>query len=148
MAVKTLKGDKISVIAIEPENCGSFKAAMEAGKPVDAFKAPTLADGLAVPVVGEISFNVARNFVDKCVEANLQATIASVPSIVRRHCDDGCSVPQAANHLERSMAADYRHVQIGQHDVERVVFEHRGLDCKDRRVPVDRGLDNGPRVLQ
>ena len=31
---------------------------------MDAFVAGTLADGLAVPVVGDISFDVARRYVD------------------------------------------------------------------------------------
>jgi len=75
LAVKTLKGDRISVISVEPANCASFKAAMDAGKPVYAWKAPTLADGLAVPVVGEISFEIAQRFVDKCVECS-EITIA------------------------------------------------------------------------
>ena len=70
LAVKTLKGDQIEVISAEPENCASFAAAIEAGKPVYAFKNPTLADGLAVPVVGEISFQIARRFVDSCHAVN------------------------------------------------------------------------------
>lgn len=52
---------------MEPENVASFKAALEAGKPVNGFKEATLADGLAVPVVGPTSFEVARRFVDDTV---------------------------------------------------------------------------------
>lgn len=64
LAVKTLKGKQTQVIGVEPENCASFQAALNAGEPVNAFKGPTLADGLAVPVVGDISFKIARHFVD------------------------------------------------------------------------------------
>ena len=42
----------------------SFAAAIEAGKPVAHFKEGTIADGLAVPVVGPTSFEVARHLVD------------------------------------------------------------------------------------
>lgn len=66
LAVKTIK-PSVQVIGVEPENVASFKAALRAGQPVNAFKEATLADGLAVPVVGPTAFDVARRFVDNTV---------------------------------------------------------------------------------
>mmetsp|Transcript_3712 Transcript_3712/g.3849 ORF Transcript_3712/g.3849 Transcript_3712/m.3849 type:complete len:443 (+) Transcript_3712:86-1414(+) len=63
LAMKTLRPN-CEVIGIEPENVASYAAAIAAGKPVDGFKAATLADGLAVPIVGGHSFKVARRYVD------------------------------------------------------------------------------------
>lgn len=63
MAIKVLK-PHAKVIGVEPENVASFAAAIEADKPVNGFKEATLADGLAVPVVGPTSYSVARHFVD------------------------------------------------------------------------------------
>lgn len=57
----------MQVIGVEPEFCASYLAALEAGKPVPVEVTPTLADGLAVPVVGAHAFEVARHFVDECV---------------------------------------------------------------------------------
>eukprot|EP00521_Asterionellopsis_glacialis_P009224 CAMPEP_0195288308 /NCGR_PEP_ID=MMETSP0707-20130614/5026_1 /TAXON_ID=33640 /ORGANISM="Asterionellopsis glacialis, Strain CCMP134" /LENGTH=490 /DNA_ID=CAMNT_0040348163 /DNA_START=50 /DNA_END=1522 /DNA_ORIENTATION=- len=68
-AVKTLKPD-VKVYGVEPEFCQSFNAALKAGKPVPAKTTPTLADGLAVPVVGAHAFEVARYYVDECVSAS------------------------------------------------------------------------------
>ena len=65
-AIKTLKPDT-QVIGVEPEFCASYTAALKAGKPVPAEVTPTLADGLAVPVVGSHAFEVARHYVDECV---------------------------------------------------------------------------------
>ena len=65
-AIKTLKPD-CKVIGVEPQFCASYSAAMQAGKPVPAPFTPTLADGLAVPMVGPHAFEVARHFVDECV---------------------------------------------------------------------------------
>mmetsp|Transcript_26310 Transcript_26310/g.73507 ORF Transcript_26310/g.73507 Transcript_26310/m.73507 type:complete len:506 (+) Transcript_26310:2-1519(+) len=65
-AVKTLKPDAM-VIGVEPEFCASYSAALKAGKPVAAPVQNTLADGLAVPVVGPHAFEVARHYVDECV---------------------------------------------------------------------------------
>ena len=42
-------------------------AALAAGKPVPVTVTPTLADGLAVPVVGPHAFEVARHYVDETV---------------------------------------------------------------------------------
>ena len=68
-AVKTLKPD-VKVIGVEPEFCASYTAALRAGKPVPAPFTPTLADGLAVPVVGPHAFEGARHYVDECVLAS------------------------------------------------------------------------------
>ena len=42
----------------------SYTMALEAGRPVDTTTTPTLADGLAVPMVGPHAFEVARAYVD------------------------------------------------------------------------------------
>ncbi|CAB9505570.1 L-threo-3-hydroxyaspartate ammonia-lyase [Seminavis robusta] len=68
-AVKTLKPE-CKVIGVEPEYAASYTAAIKAGKPVPAQVTPTLADGLAVPVVGAHAFEVAKHYVDECVLTN------------------------------------------------------------------------------
>ena len=57
----------IQVIGVEPEFCASYTAALKAGRPVPTPTKNTLADGLAVPVVGPHAFEVARFYVDECV---------------------------------------------------------------------------------
>ena len=69
LAIKTLR-PHVEVIGVEPENVASYKAALKAGRPVNGFKEATLADGLAVPVVGPHSFHVARKHVDYSVEVS------------------------------------------------------------------------------
>jgi threonine dehydratase len=63
LAVKTLRPD-VQVIGVEPEFCPSYTSAIRAGKPVSVTTTPTLADGLAVPCVGENAFSVAKHYVD------------------------------------------------------------------------------------
>ena len=58
------------MIGVEAEFCPSYTAAVKAGRPVPAPVQNTLADGLAVPVVGPHAFEVARHYVDECVLAN------------------------------------------------------------------------------
>jgi threonine dehydratase len=57
----------VKVYGVEPEYCASYTAALKAGKPVPTKVTPTLADGLAVPVVGPRAFEVARHYVDETV---------------------------------------------------------------------------------
>ena len=67
LAIKTLS-PQTKVIGVEPAHCASFTAALQAGQPVAPEEvSPTLADGLAVPVVGPTSFEVARPLVDETV---------------------------------------------------------------------------------
>jgi threonine dehydratase len=63
MAIKTLS-PRTQVVGVEPFNVSSFTAALLAGEPVNGFKMATLADGLAVPVVGPTSFKIAQRYTD------------------------------------------------------------------------------------
>ena len=64
-AVKTLKPE-CKVYGVEPRFAASFTRALEVGKPEAVKIEPTLADGLAVPMVGPHAFKVAREYVDDC----------------------------------------------------------------------------------
>jgi threonine dehydratase len=67
LAAKALN-PRVRVIGVEPALCASFTAALAAGKPVTPTgMGPTLADGLAVPMVGPRAFEIARRFVDEVV---------------------------------------------------------------------------------
>mmetsp|Transcript_29004 Transcript_29004/g.46569 ORF Transcript_29004/g.46569 Transcript_29004/m.46569 type:complete len:463 (+) Transcript_29004:63-1451(+) len=66
VVMKTLKPD-VQVIGVEPKLCASYTAAIEAGEVVDGVTGATLADGLAVPRVGDNAFKTARHRVDKMI---------------------------------------------------------------------------------
>ena len=61
---------------METERCASFGGAMEHGAPLHVKAGSTLADGLAVPVVGVNAFATAAPLVDK-VSAPVLAFITS-----------------------------------------------------------------------
>eukprot|EP00471_Norrisiella_sphaerica_P002625 CAMPEP_0184485898 /NCGR_PEP_ID=MMETSP0113_2-20130426/7466_1 /TAXON_ID=91329 /ORGANISM="Norrisiella sphaerica, Strain BC52" /LENGTH=462 /DNA_ID=CAMNT_0026867553 /DNA_START=321 /DNA_END=1709 /DNA_ORIENTATION=+ len=66
VVVKTLKPD-VQVIGVEPKLCASYTASLGAGKVVDHTAGATLADGLAVPRIGENAFLTAKDRVDKII---------------------------------------------------------------------------------
>lgn len=68
-AVKTLKPE-CKVYGVEPAFAPSYTSAIKAGKPVTIEVTPTLADGLAVPLVGSNAFEIAKEFVDDCFLAS------------------------------------------------------------------------------
>ena len=77
LAVKELRPN-VQIVGVEPERCPSLIRAIEQGRPVPAFDGPTLADGLAVPQVGDRAFAIARDRVDALVtvsEADISLAI-------------------------------------------------------------------------
>eukprot|EP00760_Papus_ankaliazontas_P031668 PhM_4_TR5392/c0_g1_i4/m.84201/K01754/E4.3.1.19, ilvA, tdcB; threonine dehydratase len=62
LAVKSLKPDT-EIIAVESVNCASYTEALLHGKPTAPIVKGSLADGLAVPVVGGNAFKIASQFV-------------------------------------------------------------------------------------
>jgi threonine dehydratase len=69
LAAKSLQ-PRMRIIGIQAERCASFDAALKQGAPVQIQMSPTLADGLAVPRVGDHAFAIARELVDKTVTVN------------------------------------------------------------------------------
>lgn len=67
---------------MEPERCSSFTDAIHAGKPVTCEVTGTLADGLAVPRVGDNAFDVARRYVDRVVKVSERSIALSVLRLV------------------------------------------------------------------
>lgn len=66
LAIKNLY-PHVKVIGVESERCASFTTSLEAGKPIYTKASSTLADGLAVPMVGVNAFATAAPLIDKMV---------------------------------------------------------------------------------
>ncbi len=72
----------IEVIGVEPARCASFLAAAGKQQPIRIQSEPTLADGLAVPEVGERAFAIARPLVDRIVTVDEQAISLAILRLV------------------------------------------------------------------
>ena len=81
VAAKDIKPD-IQIYGVEPTRCASFKAAIEADKPVMINSSPTLADGLAVPCVGANAFEIAKDLIDKIVIVGERAISVAVLRLI------------------------------------------------------------------
>ena len=60
-------GNRIRIVAVEPEDSPTLHAAFAAGRPVDAPAGGIAADSLAPRRVGELTFAIARNNVEQVV---------------------------------------------------------------------------------
>ncbi|XAM00696.1 threonine ammonia-lyase [Phycisphaeraceae bacterium D3-23] len=69
MAINSIRPE-VEVIGVEPQRAASYGPALAAGTPVKGDMQPTLADGLAVPVVGSNAYVIAKQHVDRMVTIN------------------------------------------------------------------------------
>src|SRR5690606_34127321 len=81
LAIKTLT-PQVRIIGVEPKRVASLTAALDAGHPVMADFKPTLADGLAVPQVGDNAFALARQYVDEVILVGERAIALAVLRLI------------------------------------------------------------------
>ncbi len=77
IAAKALRPE-IRIIAVEPTAAPSFGASLAAGRPVQVPIRPTLADGLAVGRVGDLSFALSAPLVDRVITVGEDALSLAV----------------------------------------------------------------------
>jgi threonine dehydratase len=98
LAIKTAR-PKVEIIAVEAENVASFSAALEAGKPTRIALHPTLADGLAIPQVGDNAFEIARSRVDRTLtvsEEQIAIAILRLVELEKGVVEGAAATPLAA----------------------------------------------------
>jgi len=96
--VKALR-PQMTVIGVEPLHAACLVAAFAAGHPVPVALSPTLADGLAVPMLGALPFQVLRRVVDDVVtvdEASIALAILRLIELEKSVVEGGGAAPLAA----------------------------------------------------
>ena len=90
---------QMRVIAVEADRATCLVAALAAGHPVPVTLAPTLADGLAVPVIGTLPFAVLQRVVDRLVtvdEASIALAILRLIELEKSVVEGAGATPLAA----------------------------------------------------
>jgi len=72
----------VELVGVEPESAACLSAALAAGAPVAVKLAPTLADGLAVPLAGTIPFETLARVVDRVVTVDEAAIALAVLRLI------------------------------------------------------------------
>jgi threonine dehydratase len=87
------------VVGVEPDHAACLTAARAAGHPVPVTLSPTLADGLAVPLLGKLPFAVLERVVDQVVtvdEAHIALAILRLIELEKSVVEGGGAAPLAA----------------------------------------------------
>jgi len=93
------KRPNVRLIGVEPVHAACLTAALAAGRPVAVPLSPTLADGLAVPMLGARPFDVLRQVVDQVVtvdEANIALAILRLIELEKSVVEGAGAAPLAA----------------------------------------------------
>ncbi|KAF2892749.1 hypothetical protein ILUMI_13424 [Ignelater luminosus] len=77
LAAKKLK-PSVKIIGVESEKCPGFSQSMKDGKPSKVGVEATLADGLAVPLIGFNSFETAKRYIDRMVVVKEQSIALAI----------------------------------------------------------------------
>jgi threonine dehydratase len=98
LAVKSLR-PATWIVGVQAENTASFDAASKAGSPVAIDLVPTLADGLAVPRVGDLAFALARPRIDRTTlvsEHQIALAVLRLMELEKTVVEGAGAVPLAA----------------------------------------------------
>jgi threonine dehydratase len=75
----------IKIIGVEPEGALSMKQSIENGKVVTLNKLKTSAEGVAVKMVGDLTFELAREYVDEIISVSEKDIMENVLLMMERH---------------------------------------------------------------
>ncbi|WP_277288421.1 threonine ammonia-lyase [Veillonella montpellierensis] len=84
-AAAKLKNPTIKIIGVEPEGAACALAGLRAGKPVELKEASTIADGAAVKLVGDLTLQYIKQYVDEIVTVSDYELMEAFLLLVEKH---------------------------------------------------------------
>jgi threonine dehydratase len=152
-AVKAMKPD-VKVVGVEASGAASAKAALGKGGPTKLDRADTLADGIAVKQVGDITFPIIQRLVDDVVTVDEDEIAAAVLLLLERSkiVVEGAGAAPLAALLYRKDVAKGENVALvlsgGNIDVNMLgKIIDSGLAKSGRFMTVELALDDVPGSL-
>ncbi|MFJ9304233.1 bifunctional threonine ammonia-lyase/L-serine ammonia-lyase TdcB [Bacillus toyonensis] len=74
----------INIVGVQAENVHGMKASYDAGEIVSHYKAPTIADGCAVKIPGNLTFEIVKNLVDEIVTVSEEELEVAMKDLLQR----------------------------------------------------------------
>ncbi|HEY2584302.1 MAG TPA: threonine ammonia-lyase [Tepidisphaeraceae bacterium] len=152
-AIKSLRPNA-RIIGVEPHNAPTFRASLDAGKPVSVTPVATLADGLAVSCVGTLCFEMARKVVDDLVLVDEMQIATSILRLLEleKTVVEGAAASSLAAAMDRSLGLAGKRVVLclcgGNIDVtvlSRII--ERGLAAEGRLCRITASISDRPGSL-
>jgi len=82
-AIKQLR-PTVRVYGVEPEGAAAMRSSLDSGRPVRLQAVDTIADGLAAPMAGALTYEVVRRFVDDVALVSDDEIAAAVRALLQR----------------------------------------------------------------
>jgi threonine dehydratase len=142
MALKASRPE-IRVIGVEAEAAPSARLSREAGRVVGAETAETLADGIAVKRIGDVTFPLIERYVDDLVTVNEEEIARAILLLLEREktvVEGAGAVPLAALVAGR--------VEVGEGSVVAAVLCGGNIDVNMISRIIDRGLVESGRMVR
>jgi threonine dehydratase len=105
---KTLR-PATEIVGVESSRCPSMTAALEAGRPVKVTSKSSLADGLAVPEVGALSFEVAQSRIGRVVTVSEESITRAILRVAE--AEKGVVEGAGATPLAAFMEGKLKHLE-------------------------------------
>jgi threonine dehydratase len=138
-AVKEARPE-VRVIGVQSSALPSMRAALTAGKPVTVDPSPTIADGIAVRIAGDKTFELVRKYVDEVVTVDDEEIARAILRLLERQKTlaegAGAAGVAALLHKEISLRGKKTAVVISGGNIDVMLLSHiieRGL-VKDGRL--------------
>ncbi|MED3616016.1 bifunctional threonine ammonia-lyase/L-serine ammonia-lyase TdcB [Bacillus wiedmannii] len=74
----------INIIGVQADNVHGMKASYDAGEIVSHYKAPTIADGCAVKIPGNLTFEIVKDLVDEIVTVSEEELEVAMKDLLQR----------------------------------------------------------------
>ncbi|RFB54141.1 bifunctional threonine ammonia-lyase/L-serine ammonia-lyase TdcB [Bacillus thuringiensis] len=74
----------INIIGVQAENVHGMKASYDAGRILEHYEAPTIADGCAVKIPGNLTFEIVKNLVDEIVTVSEEELEVAMKDLLQR----------------------------------------------------------------
>ncbi|QWH31728.1 bifunctional threonine ammonia-lyase/L-serine ammonia-lyase TdcB (plasmid) [Bacillus mycoides] len=74
----------INIIGVQADNVHGMKASYDAGKIVEHYEAPTIADGCAVKIPGNLTFEIVKDLVDDIVTVSEEELEVAMKDLLQR----------------------------------------------------------------
>ncbi|NOZ24363.1 MAG: threonine ammonia-lyase [Planctomycetes bacterium] len=145
---------KIKIIGVEAENCPAMKKSLEKGGVTDVPAAKSLADGIAVKRVGELTYDLVQNYVDQMVTVTEEEIAQAILTLIEREKSvvEGAGAATLAAVLHEKFWIKERNIGLvlsgGNIDVNilsRII--ERGLAQDGRLVRMRVAMPDAPGVL-
>ncbi|OTY60404.1 bifunctional threonine ammonia-lyase/L-serine ammonia-lyase TdcB [Bacillus thuringiensis] len=74
----------INIIGVQADNVHGMKASYDAGRILEHYEAPTIADGCAVKIPGNLTFEIVKNLVDEIVTVSEEELEVAMKDLLQR----------------------------------------------------------------